>query len=226
MVLCNTCGNPLEVGTSLCATCGAQAPHNPQTTQGIPPPRTNNAPTEVLPSPRSEVIGTNRNPLPTYIIIALLALIAGGGIVAVIRLGVKDTTTAEAFVPISSNFSNTASTSPVSAFKQAAETEAKRTPADSAPTLSPIRQPPQHSSGTWFVVLGSFPRNHYDKASQLLQHVQGLGYDASIIDTDNYQGLRRGLWAVVRGPYSKSDAKKVATQMKSVRSDAYIKSGW
>lgn len=226
MILCNTCGNPLDVGKSLCATCGAQAPYDPETTQRIPPPHTSNVPGGVLPSPRSEVVGSNRNPIASYIIIALLALIAGGGIVAVLRSGVKDNSGAEPLASNSSNALNIPSITPVSTPKPQSETEAKPAPSDSGSTSSPTRQLPQAASGSWFVILGSFPKNDYEKAKQRLQNVQGFGYDASIIDTDNYPGLSGGLWVVVMGPYSKSYAKSVAAKMKSARSDAYIKSGW
>ena len=82
------------------------------------------------------------------------------------------------------------------------------------------------SGGTWFVVLGSFPKNERWKADERLQYVRSSGYDANIVDTDNYPGFRSGFWSVVIGPYSKSDARSLLPRMKSVRSDAYIKSGW
>ena len=225
MILCNTCGDPLEVGTSLCATCGAQARPHHETTQRNPLPSINGATTEVLPSPRSEV-RRNSSPLLTYIIIVLLALIAGGGIVALLRVGVKETSTAELAASISPNVSNTSSASPVSSPTPKSETKAERNPAANASAPSPATQPARAISGTWFVILGSFPKNDYDKANQLLQYLKGLGYDANIVDADSYPGLRDGLWALVMGPYSKSYAVNIVAQMKSVRSDAYVKSGW
>jgi cell division septation protein DedD len=229
MKSCPTCNRTYADETlTYCLDDGSllSAPYDPEATQRIPPPRITNAQTEALPPPHSEVARPNRNPLPTYIIIALLALIAGGGIVALLRLGVKDTSTANPPVSNSSNVSNISSTSPASIPKPGSETEANTTPTASMSTSPPIRQLPQPSTGTWFVILGSFSKNDYEQANQRLQSVRGLGYDASIIDTTNYPGLRGGLWAVVMGPYSQSSAKSLVVQMKSVRSDAYIKSGW
>jgi cell division septation protein DedD len=82
------------------------------------------------------------------------------------------------------------------------------------------------AGGNWFVILGSFPKNERWKADERLQSVRDAGYNADIVDTDNYPGFRGGLWSVVIGPYSKSDARSWLPRIKSVRSDAYIKPGW
>jgi len=96
---------------------------------------------------------------------------------------------------------------------------------DDAPAVNKVN-PSKSSGGTWFVILGSFPKNERWKADERLQSVRGAGYEATIIDTDNYPGFRSGFWSVVIGPYSKSDARSLLPRMKTVRSDAYIKSGW
>ncbi len=229
MKSCPTCNRTYADETlTFCLADGSllSAPYDSEATQRIPPLRITNAQTEILPSPHSEAVRPNRIPWPIYFIIALLALIAGGGIVALLRSGGKDTSTANPPASNSSNVSNISSTLPVSTPKRESETEAKTTPTDNRSPSPPTRQLPQPSAGTWFVILGSFPKNDYDQANKRLQSVRGLGYDASIIDTNNYHGLRGGLWAVVMGPYSQSYAKSLVVQMKSVRSDAYIKSGW
>lgn len=229
MKSCPTCNRTYADETlTYCLADGAllSAPYYPEATQRIPPPRITNAQTEALPQLLSDVVRSNRTPLPAYIIIALLALIAGGGIVALRRPGVKDTSTPNPPVFDSSNVSNISSTLPVSTPKQESETEAETTPTDNRSTSPPTRRIPQPSTGTWFVILGSFPKDNYEQANQRLQSVRGLGHNVSIIDTNNYPGLRGGLWAVVMGPYSQSYAKSLVVQMKSVRSDAYIKSGW
>lgn len=207
------------------------APYDPETTQRIQAPRITNPVTEVLPSntlPPPAAAGPHRNPLPTYIIIALLALLVGGGAVALIKSGNTDTRTAQTPSPSPSNISNISSATPtVSPPERNSDVVTTPTPAKSGPASSTTTKPlPPPSSGTWFVILGSFPKSDYASANQRLQYVRGSGYDASIIDTDNYPGLRAGLWAVVMGPYSKSYATTLVTQMKAVRSDAYIKSGW
>jgi len=151
---------------------------------------------------------------PKYIIIALLALIAGGGAVALLRPNRVETVSlpANASSPLPVNDLNNANTERIVPAGKSASSKA-----------TPISPP---TDGTWFVVLGSFPRSEREKADQRLQSIQGSGYQASLIDTDNYPGLRSGLWAVVLGPYSKAGAKSVVDQVKVVRRDAYVKSGW
>jgi cell division septation protein DedD len=230
MKSCPTCNRTYADETlTYCLADGSllSAPYQPETTQRIPSPRITSPQTEVFPSntARPEAFSPNRNPLPTYVIIALLALIVGGGAVALINSGAKDTRTAEPPAANPTNISNTSSASTVSTPKRNSETEAKPNPTNS-PSTSTTKQLSPPSSGTWFVILGSFPKSDYGAANERLQYVRGLGYDASIIDTDNYPGLRNGFWAVVMGPYSKAYATNLVDQMKSVRSDAYIKSGW
>ncbi len=83
----------------------------------------------------------------------------------------------------------------------------------------------QSSAGNWFVILGSYPKSQLEKANQRLRYVQSLGYEASIIDTNNYSGLRGGLYSVVLGPYSKTDAQRLLASIKPTIRDAYAKSG-
>jgi serine/threonine protein kinase len=99
--------------------------------------------------------------------------------------------------------------------------------AQTTPPPSPrASEQPREQEGTWFVVLGSFPKSQYAKANERMQLLQRTGYSATIIDTDNYPGLKGGLWTVVLGPYSKSHANQIAAEVRSVRPDVYVKSGW
>lgn len=82
---------------------------------------------------------------------------------------------------------------------------------------------PSIPPGNSFVVLGSYPKIERAKADQRLSFVQGRGYDARIVDTDNYPSLRPGLWAVVVGPYDKDQAKQLAQQLRTVVPDAYVR---
>lgn len=88
--------------------------------------------------------------------------------------------------------------------------------------LTPVPPP----SGTWFVILGSYQKYESEKANQRLQYIQGLGYSANILDTNNYPKLAGGLWIVAMGPYSKTYARSLAVQVKSKGAEAYIKAGW
>jgi cell division septation protein DedD len=174
-----------------------------------------------------------RNPLLIYVVIGLLALLAGGVIGAWVRSNSNSTSTDKS--EVSSNASMPTEQKDNLQEEQSRLERERPKPADerkpseaknSEPVPPPAGRVPQPSSGKWFVVLGSYPRNDYEQANQRLRDIQGLGYTASLIDTDKYPGLKGGLWAVVMGPYSKSNARNVAAQMKPVRSDAYIRSGW
>ena len=83
----------------------------------------------------------------------------------------------------------------------------------------------QAGGENWFVILGSFPKSQLKNANQRLKYVQNLGYQASIIDTDDYAGLRDGFYSIVLGPYSKADAQRSLSSIRSRIRDAYVKSG-
>jgi hypothetical protein len=193
----------------------------------------------------SPPIRQGRTPLVVYLVVGLLALVAGGAIVAWIKSNpntssetksvatdnaprvIKEEVSSDASNAIKEKESLDEEKAKLEREKQELANERKRLEAkQNESTSSTIKQLPPPSSGTYFVILGSYSKSDYEKASQRLQSVRGSGYEASLIDTGNYPGLRGGLWAVVMGPYSKSYAKSMAAQMKSIRSDVYIKSGW
>ena len=209
-------------------------PYYPEITHRIPMSRaTDSPPTEILPSnpSHSQHMRQSRNPLFVYVVIGLLALLAGGVVGAWVRSNSDASSTAKS--EVTSNASSLTEQKESSPEEQTtpkreklADEGKKPETKNSESNSSATRRLPQPSGGTLFVILGSYPKSNYENANQQLQYVKGLGYDAIIIDTDNYPGFRGGLWAVVMGPYAKSDAKSVAAQMKSVRSDVYVKSGW
>jgi cell division septation protein DedD len=181
----------------------------------------------------AQPIRQGRKPLLVYVFTGLLALLVGGAIGVWVRSNFntasinKSEISNNASSSIEQNESLQEEQAKVEREKQKLADERKQLETKNRESIStPTGQAPRPSSGAdWFVVLGSFPKNEYEKAKQRLQDIQGLGYDVSIIDTDNYPGLTGGLWAVVMGPYSKSKAKSLAAQMKSVRSDVYIRAG-
>jgi len=133
MKQCPTCNRTYaDESLTYCLADGSllSAPYDPEATQRIPPARITNSPTEVLPSNLlpSKEIRPNKNPLPIYIIIALLALIVGGGIVELLRSGTRDTSTAESSASKPSSVPNISSTPLVSPSKRNSEAEAKPTP--------------------------------------------------------------------------------------------------
>lgn len=92
----------------------------------------------------------------------------------------------------------------------------------SAPTSSDTRE----ASGKWLVILGSYSEAEIHGANERLALVCSRGYDARIVNSDNYPNLKGGLWIVVMGPYTKNNAESLKNKMRSIVSDAYIKSGW
>jgi len=203
------------------------------------------APTVIIPSPfvrqSAQSVRQGVNPMFAYLAIGLLALLVGGAVVMWIKSDssassiAKNETPTTAPTPIEQKI--VVSNEQKDNLKQEQETlekerqkladERKKLDAKKNETFSsPTTRLSQPSSGTWFVVLGSYPKYESEKANQRLRYVQSLGYDATIVDTNNYPGFKGGLYSVVVGPYSKSDAKGLLGRMKSSVSDAYIKSGW
>lgn len=80
--------------------------------------------------------------------------------------------------------------------------------------------------GRWFVVLGSYSKSDTAAANQRLNSLRAAGYDAYIVNTDDYPNFSGGKLAVVMGPYTRTEATDVADRMKSRIPDAYAKSGW
>lgn len=192
------------------------------------------SPARAVPSgpPTVQHIRQGVNPTFAYLVIGLLALLAGGAIVAWIKSDSNASSTIKREVPTNASSStnqkvNVPGTNS-NTLREGPKPTQEPTPLEkknTAPTPVATKELPQPPSGTWFVILGSFPKNDYGKAEQRLQFIRGLGYDVRIIDADDYPGLVDGLWVVVMGPYSRSYAKSKVAQMKSVLPDAYIKSG-
>jgi len=80
------------------------------------------------------------------------------------------------------------------------------------------------STEKWLVILGTYPKNQHGKAQQRLNLLENSGYhDASIEESDNYPNLKKGLFIVVKGPFSKNQAESVKEEMSAVIPDIYIK---
>ena len=89
---------------------------------------------------------------------------------------------------------------------------------------SPSPTPAQE--GRWFIILGTFPKTDLNKANERLVFAKHKGFDARLIDTDDYPNLKDGTWAVAMGPFRKENAQKLINDVRPVFSDAYVKSGW
>ena len=246
MKRCPTCGRTYaDESLSYCLDDGSvlSAPYEPEQTQRIPAPRATNLVTEVLPAGQThQTAKADRKPVLVYVLIGLVALLAGGAFVAWLKRESPPTPTVKSEVQSNAASSAGANTSleeekaRLERERQQLELEKERQRLAEerrkleeqrrAPSSSTTDQLPPPPSGSWFVFLGAFTRDEYGKAQERLRYMQGQGYDARIIDTNEYPNLTRGLWAVVLGPYSKSYADSQAAKVKSVRPDAYVKSGW
>jgi cell division protein FtsN len=246
MKRCPTCGQTYaDESLSYCLDDGSvlSAPYEPEQTQRIPAPRATNLVTEALPAAQaSQTARQGRKPLLVYALVGVLALLAGGAFVAWLKWDsapsstVKSEATSNAASPAEAKDNLEEEKARLERERQQLELEKERQrlaeerrkleeQRRASASSTPNQQPPP-PGGNWFVFLGSFTRDEYGKAQERLQYVQGQGYGARIIDTDEYPNLTRGLWAVVVGPYSRARAQSELSRAKSVRSDAYVKSGW
>ncbi|MFN6962329.1 MAG: hypothetical protein ACK4S4_01035 [Pyrinomonadaceae bacterium] len=117
--------------------------------------------------------------------------------------------------------------SPVPTKSNAPTVLSASTPRQELPNYPPgegVDQP--QSTGTWFVVLCSYPRDESTRADERLRFVQSRGISAPKVDTDKYPGFSRGYYSIIVGPYSKSEAIRLMKDMRSVVPDAYVRSGW
>lgn len=80
--------------------------------------------------------------------------------------------------------------------------------------------------GRWFVILGSFPKDEIDKATERMDSVRRQGFDARIVSSDDYPNFKSGLWIIVMGPYTRNNAEEILGQVRPKVKDAYTKSGW
>lgn len=102
------------------------------------------------------------------------------------------------------------------------EAATKPTPARSS---TPSATNPAPQDIRWFVVLGTFAA--YDKAgaNERLERVKSEGFrDAYIVDTNSYSNFTPDRLAIVLGPYSESDARRIGSQVRSLTPT--IKAGW
>ena len=97
-----------------------------------------------------------------------------------------------------------------------------------SPEVSPEPAPkpkpkPQVARLRWVVILGSFPKSNSSKANARLNEARSFGFDAMIIDTDDYSGLADGFYSVVVNAGTRAQALNMLPQAKEFRGDAYVK---
>ena len=84
-----------------------------------------------------------------------------------------------------------------------------------------LRKPP--SNARWFVITGSFPKGQKGKARQRLNAARQAGFEAVLVDGDEYSNLADGLLVVVIKAQSRDQAKSIEAQVKETFVDAYVK---
>ncbi|MEO6392531.1 MAG: hypothetical protein ABIP75_11810 [Pyrinomonadaceae bacterium] len=214
------------------------AAYDSAATQLISPRRTADARTEVLPGVTTAAFETSSPSVPTreapivvnkptpwtnYVIIALLALIAGGGVVWLLvwrgNANANSSNSSANQAQGNSNLANSGQTSsPNSNNRNVNSTRNANTVTNTSPSDAADGE-------TWFVIVGTYAKNARPAAEQKLLEVKAAGYDATIIDTNDYPNLSPNYWAVVSGPYSQSRALTVKSEMYVDFPEVYMKSG-
>jgi hypothetical protein len=108
---------------------------------------------------------------------------------------------------------------------------AQTKPRDAVTKPSPIKAPTPAASSTtsqdirWFVVLGTFASDDRAGANARLDQIRSEGFrDARIVDTNSYSNFTPDRLAVVLGPFSEIEARRIGSQIRSVKPT--IKPGW
>jgi cell division septation protein DedD len=80
--------------------------------------------------------------------------------------------------------------------------------------------------GRWFVILGSFPKDEIDRATERMDNLRRQGMDVRVVSSDDYPNFKSGLWLVIMGPFTRNQAEDVLRQARPKVKDAYTKAGW
>jgi ankyrin repeat protein len=89
-----------------------------------------------------------------------------------------------------------------------------------------LNESAEQNEPNMFVVLGSWPVGKSTGAAKLQRRASELSMDTEIAESDAFPNFRRGLTAVVSGPWNKAEAMKRLALAKKLVRDAYVKSGW
>jgi cell division septation protein DedD len=79
---------------------------------------------------------------------------------------------------------------------------------------------------SWYVILGSYSLNQWEKANALLGLYRKNGHDARLVNTNDgdFPNFGRSLWLVVLGPRSNRDANAWMSKIRSLTNDRlYVK---
>ena len=79
-------------------------------------------------------------------------------------------------------------------------------------------------AGSWLVIAGSYDRADWKAAEQRQSALESAGFDAQLIDSDQYPGLSPNLLVVVLGPVeTKESANQILSGVQRMVHDAYVK---
>ena len=84
----------------------------------------------------------------------------------------------------------------------------------------------QAARGTWLVILKTYGPHERAAAGRDLERLRRAGHVARVVRTEEYPNLRKGLLAIVMGPFTKAAAREAQAGARSASKGAYIKSGW
>jgi cell division septation protein DedD len=125
----------------------------------------------------------------------------------------------------SSSQTTNASASPTASPKSVSDNQAA-TQTQNVANSNAASKETETPKGKWLVLLGSYTKAETGKANERLKLVRSAGYDARIVETDDYPNLRAGLLAVVMGPFTRREAHEVVSRVRNKVPDAFAKSGW
>ncbi len=75
----------------------------------------------------------------------------------------------------------------------------------------------------WVVVTGSYPKSDTRTPVARRAKMRNAGFAAYVVDTNNFNALRDGLWAVVIGAGSRSEADRILSSARRHVPDAYVR---
>jgi Caspase domain len=104
--------------------------------------------------------------------------------------------------------------------RKKAEAQVADVPPEEERSVDP---PPSRGNLRWGVVLGSFKKSDTSKARSRMKAARAQGFDAQLIDTDDYGRLTPGLFAVVIAADNRSAALELAAEVQNVFGDAFAK---
>lgn len=91
----------------------------------------------------------------------------------------------------------------------------------------PVQNAEAQTGERWFVILGTFEKNDTDGANHRLEQVKAKGFEARIVNTDDYSNFAPNKLAIMLGPYSENMARRMGSKAsESTGIIPTVKPGW